>query len=144
MKVYLAAPYVTKDAVKERAVELRARGIEVTSRWLEEPHKSSTQLGELSFEDHQKYALQDVEDVIAADVLVFFTDPTKTILRGGRHVEFGIAVALGMPIFVVGFEEENIFHYLPAVQHDTWEETVKQLLILRDVETQRLEGDLPF
>lgn len=38
-------------------------------------------------------------------------------MRGGRHVEFGIALEREIPIFVIG-PRENIFHYmLTRVQH---------------------------
>ena len=129
MKVYLAAPYVRKDEIKARAEELREAGIEVTSSWLEEPHKPSIQMHELTHEEHQEYAMNDVRDVLAADLLVFFTDPTKAIIRAGRHVEFGMAVARYMPIVVVGCEFENIFHHLSNVTHyESWTEA-KQMLV---------------
>jgi hypothetical protein len=87
---------------------------------------------ELTHEEHQGYARQDVLDVAAADVFIFQTDPTKTIVRAGRHVEFGIAVGIAltrtMPIYVVGEDYENIFHHLPQVTHfATWEEAMAAL-----------------
>ena len=82
---------------------------------------------ELSPEEHEHYALNDVDDVCAADAMVFFTDPTKTITRGGRHVEFGMAVILETPILVVG-DHENIFHHLPGVSHyKNWEQVKNEL-----------------
>ena len=130
MRVYLAAPYSRKTEINQYAAELRAGGIEVTSSWLDEPHKPTTQMHELTHEEHQQYAIQDVKDVQAANILVFFTDPTKAIIRAGRHVEFGIAVQRGTPIYVVGEECENIFHHLPKVIHfKTWK-TLRDLLIV--------------
>lgn len=121
LKVYLAAPYSAKDRINEYAAELRGLGIHVTSSWLNEPHAPSTELHELTPEDHRKYAKQDLADIIAANVFVLFTDPTKTIVRAGRHVEMGFAIALGLPVYVVGTEHENIFHYLSGVHHyATW------------------------
>jgi nucleoside 2-deoxyribosyltransferase len=132
LKVYLAAPYVMKDVIQERATELRVVGIEITSSWINEKHKPTVQMHEITKEEHQQYALQDIQDVVAADILVFHTDPTKTIVRGGRHVEFGIAIGIGltrhMPILVVGQDHENIFHYLPQVTHwDSWDQVKKAL-----------------
>ncbi len=132
LKVYLAAPYLMKDEIQARAEELRASGIVVTSSWLTEPHAPSTQMADITPEQHRTYAIQDMKDVRAADILVFWTDPTKTIIRAGRHVEFGVALGIGLtrkiPIFVVGTEYENIFHYMPQVTHfDSWEK-VKDLL----------------
>lgn len=136
MKVYLAAPYVTKKQIEAEAAELRALGIEVTSSWLEEKHAPTTQMDELTHEEHQKYAVRDVQDVFDADIFVFHTDPTKTIVRGGRHVEFGIAVAQKMRILVVGEEYENIFHHLPGIAHvATWEDARRWL---------EIENSIPF
>ncbi len=111
----------------------------MTSRWLEETYAPTVQLVDVPIEDNQKFCTQDIEDVLAADVMVFFTDPTKTITRAGRHVEFGIAVGLGLsrpfPIFVVGQEYENIFHYLGQVQHfNDWEKARQRLLQLHRIE----------
>lgn len=137
MKVYLAAPYQMKETIKERAEQVRALGIEVTSRWLEEPHKPATQLNELTHEEHRAYATQDIEDVIAADVMVFFTDQTKAIVRAGRHVEFGVAVAINklirpMSILVVGSNHENIFHHLEGVRHfQSWTDAKNELFIMQ-------------
>jgi nucleoside 2-deoxyribosyltransferase len=127
LKVYLAVPYQRKEEIKIFADELRAENIYVTSNWLNEPHKSSTQLPDVLDGERLIYAQQDMRDVIEADIFVLFADFTKTIVRAGRHVEFGIALAIGqlvrpMPIFVVGEEYENIFHYLPQVTHfETWQ-----------------------
>lgn len=134
LKVYLAAPYGMKDEMLCRANELRAAGVIITSSWLNEPHAPTTQMHELTHEEHQVYAIQDVKDVVTADVLVFQTDPTKTIVRAGRHVEFGIAIAIGwlkrpMPIFVVGEDYENIFHHLPQVTHFASWELLRDFLI---------------
>ena len=130
MKIYLAAPYSRKDEINKYAAELRAGRIEVTSSWLDEPHKPTTQMHELTHEEHQQYAVQDVKDVQAANILVFFTDPTKAIIRAGRHVEFGIAVQRGIPIYVVGEERENIFHHLPKVVHFKQWDKLRDLLIV--------------
>lgn len=132
MRVYLGAPYSQKDQMNVYAAELRAGGVEVTSSWLDEPHKPTTQMGDLSHAEHQKYAVQDILDVRAAKILILFTDPTKTIVRAGRHVEFGIAVERGMIIYVVGDEYENIFHHLPQVTHFTKWEYLRDWLLLME------------
>jgi nucleoside 2-deoxyribosyltransferase len=122
MRVYLAAPYVKKNEIKAYATELRAGGVEVTSSWLDEPHDPSMGPKDLTPKQNQKYAVTDVFDVRRAQVFVLFTDKTKAVIRAGRHVEFGVAVERSMPIYVVGEERENIFHYLPFVTHvDSWE-----------------------
>src|SRR5260370_1013513 len=51
-------------------------------------------------------AVEDVEDLASADCLVSFTEyPTQGVpwaARGGRHVEFGIALASGKRLSIVG------------------------------------------
>ena len=135
MKVYLAAPYRSKDQINVYAAELRAGGIIITSSWLDEPHKPTTQMHDLTHEDHQKYAIQDVKDVAAADILVLWTDPTRAIIRQGRTAELGMVIGLNVvrkktvPVFVVGLDDENIFHHCPEVSHfESWE-VVRDLLI---------------
>lgn len=139
LKVYLAAPFQMKDEIKARVELLRSFGIEVTSTWVDEPHKASIQLKDLSPETHLKYATADVQDIVAADMLILQDDPT--IVRAGRHVEFGVAIGLGLtrpyPIFVVGPIRANIFHYLSQVYHfETWEEIVQRLQTLAKIGVQ--------
>jgi hypothetical protein len=134
MKVYIAAPYSLKDMIKAEAQELISLGIGVTCSWVNEPHKPTTQMADLTHEQHQEYAVQDVLDVAAADAIVFHTDPTGLLVRAGRHVEFGMAAAINqlvrpMPAVVIGMQYENIFHHLPQVTHvENWE-AAKTLLM---------------
>ena len=139
MKVYLAAPYQLQDLIIARAIELRALGIEVNSRWLEETHKSTTQIKEVLHSELQFYALQDVADISEAHVFVLQPDETETIKRQGRTVELGIAIGIGLsrplPIFIVGSGEENIFHHIPQVYHfPNWVSTKLRLLELACIE----------
>jgi len=149
MNVYIAAPYSMKDTIAEQAKDLADAGIRCTSTWVTEPHDPKIQMSELPPEYHQKYAIQDVQDVRRSDIFVFQTDPSKTIVRGGRHVEFGIFIGLHTnfdgtlrePLFVVGEDRENIFHYLPNVRHfANWEAALNALKIL----DQSGNYDLPF
>lgn len=76
-------------------------------------------------EDRETHALQDWQDLRAADVVVAFTeDPDGPPIssRGGRHVEFGIAMEMDKNLCVVGYRE-NIWHFLSAVKffESQWE-----------------------
>jgi len=73
--------------------------------------------------------VDDVEGLLDADVVVSFTsEPRSGATRGGRHVEFGIALALrffgkGVPrLYIVG-PLENVFHAPPEVDRrfDEWD-----------------------
>lgn len=123
MKLYIAGRYARRDEFSLLRIPLRQAGITVTSRWLDEKHSLIGSTSELTPTERVLTALKDVEDVVAADGLLFFAEaPYDQPPRGGRHVEFGMAIALGKPIFVIG-EAENIFHYYPDVKHfSTFEE----------------------
>jgi len=116
LSVYLASRYSRRNELREHARILEKARIHVTSRWLHEDEPLQCKLGDHSPEFYQETALIDLEDVRQADVIVFFSeDPLVGTPRGGRHVEFGYALALGKKPIVIG-GEENIFHYLPWVE----------------------------
>lgn len=115
MKVYLAARYSLNPRLREFAAYLRARGEEVTSRWINGSHEINDHPSDKA---RQRLAEEDMQDLIDADVMISFSEPplTATRARGGRHVEFGLAIAWGKRIIVVG-PKENVFHYLPGIEH---------------------------
>lgn len=113
--VYLSARYARREELLVYRRSLTMAGIACTARWLD---------GE--GDDMAVNAQHDVDDVKRADMLVNFTEeplehsPLPFVGRGGRHVELGIALALGREVLVVG-PRENIFHHLPSVYRvPTW------------------------
>jgi len=63
------------------------------------------------------FAEHDRDDVLAADMLVAFTEPPRSCAtRGGRHVELGLALGYGKRVAVIG-PRENVFCWLPQVEH---------------------------
>jgi len=116
MVVYLAASWTRRNEIKMVATYLRAAGIEVRARWLdEEPVPADP--------DRERFlihrATEDVEDVLACDVLVRFTDdltaPTvpSRLATGARMFEMGLAWGAGKQIVVVG-GHQCIFDHLPV------------------------------
>jgi nucleoside 2-deoxyribosyltransferase len=104
-KVYIAAPYPIRISAIALKEHLERRGVTVTSRWLISDGVES-----------DEFAEEDLEDVRAADVLIAFNPPDWAQLgTGGRHVEFGYALALGKPIVLFGVRS-NIFHHLSRVR----------------------------
>lgn len=104
MKVYIAAPYPIRDAAIAVMRELEAAGLEVTSTWLKAPDSLNDQ-----------HARLDLADVARADVLLALNSPDWANQgTGGRHVEFGYALALQIPIVILG-ARTNIFHHLSDV-----------------------------
>ncbi|MBW3672369.1 MAG: nucleoside 2-deoxyribosyltransferase [Acidobacteria bacterium] len=126
--VYLAAAYSTKDQLRPYAHELRQLGFEVTAQWLDEPHAATVPFTSRDPEELRAFASRDIDDVARSDVFLFFSlDPEQPTKRGGRHVEFGLAVATGKRVIVIG-PRENIFHFLPEVEVvKTWPEAVELL-----------------
>lgn len=128
MKIYLASRYSRLAEMQACREDLRAAGLVVTSRWVNGDHQASD--NELGGGGHlaARFAHEDMEDLAAADVVVSFTEPARTgPTRGGRHVEFGAALALGKRVIVVG-HRENVFHSLPAVEfYPSWAQAYARL-----------------
>jgi nucleoside 2-deoxyribosyltransferase len=115
MWLYFAGRYGRREELKRYAGELRAMGITVTSRWLDGAHEDDNGTPE----EAERFAIEDLKDLDVADVLVAFTESPGAVpnrARGGRHVEFGYALAKGKQVCVVG-HRENVFCYLPDVGH---------------------------
>lgn len=138
MKVYLASWFASLHDMRKRADELRANGIEVTSRWLEEKVKPSVAITDVEDNYLRETAAIDIEDVMLANYVVLNVPsheelktldvPVASWARGGRHFEAGFQYATMMfypflqflhkigprGLIVVG-RRENVFHYLDGV-----------------------------
>ena len=124
--IYLAARYSRREEMLGYAEEVEALGLAVTSRWIKGGHQiSDDDLGtsERADELGRRYAYEDLTDLHAADLCIFFTEQPRTVnSRGGRHVEFGIAWASQIECLIVG-PKENVFHCLDGIrQFETWED----------------------
>lgn len=130
MKIYLAARYSRHPEMQEYRDRLEASGHTVTSRWINGGHQISDEgMSEQSpAVERERFATEDYSDLIAADLVVSFTEPPRsTNSRGGRHVEFGIALGLGRTNIVIG-PRENVFHCLPSVEvFETFDDFFKEL-----------------
>lgn len=124
MKIYLAARYSRREELcKYRDMLEGTCCHKVTSRWLHGNHQAddSGLGGEESAA--RGFAEEDSEDLRAADAVISFTEeprkPSST--RGGRHVEFGMGLALGKHLAVIGYRE-NVFHCLKSVfYYPSWD-----------------------
>ena len=106
MKVYLASWFASLPVIKQRAEDLRANGIQVTSRWLEEKVKPTVQIKDVEDDYLRETAMVDIHDILIADTLVLnvpSADDLKTAniplsswARGGRHFEAGFHYATMM------------------------------------------------
>ncbi|MBG6211563.1 nucleoside 2-deoxyribosyltransferase [Labrenzia sp. EL_126] len=122
MKIYLASRYSRAPELREIRRQLQEMGHEVTSRWLDGGHEIKPGGSDQAADDERaRFAREDWSDMEAADCVVSFTEePRKTNTRGGRHVEFGGALALGKKCVVIGWQE-NVFHHMQQVEfHPNW------------------------
>lgn len=132
MKIYLAARYSRREELCEYRELLHEIGHTVTSRWLDGEHQALDNCA--TDEEAQRFAEDDLRDLMAADTLICFTEPSRSAnSRGGRHVEFGVALGLMVAgrkrhrIIVVG-PRENVFYCLPAIeQHKVWNGAIRRI-----------------
>ena len=129
MRIYLSSRFARRAELRGVRAQLERLGHECVSRWLDEAPPEQ-QVGDWQ----ARVALQDLEDVEGADVFLLFTDGADgpDASRGGRHVEFGYALALRnhtpvcevpITIAVIG-GRENVFHHDPHLRmfqtFDAW------------------------
>ena len=139
MLIYLAARYSRLEELQGYAVDLRAIGHRVEARWLLGDHQIHEGVDKVESAtvsvplEGRPFALDDYVDVLEADMLIAFSEEPRAggASRGGRHVEFGMALALGKGVVVVG-PRENVFHTLPQVEHFWhWSEALAVLKVMR-------------
>ena len=133
---YLAARYSRREELCAYKSDLEARGHRVPARWLLGEHqvhgleaaRAVEGNGPVPAAQAVLFAEDDMEDLLAADVMVNFTEPPRHgATRGGRHIEMGVALGLRRAgywwhqIYIVG-PLENVFHALPEIdgRFDTW------------------------
>ena len=95
VKIYLAARYRRFIELQGYAARLEDLGRLTTSCWI-----PSIRRGVLT---------GIPADLREADAIVAFTEKTPAPIRGGRHVEYCIAIRMGKDLFVVG-PLENLFY----------------------------------
>lgn len=119
-KVYLASRYSRHDEMQGvRTVLETLCGVTVTSRWIDlhggsAPESRTADQLHADTQGSSVYAIHDLQDLMASDTVISFTDGSNSS-KGGRHVEFGYALAEGKRIILVG-PRENVFHTLPEVE----------------------------
>lgn len=120
--VYIASFFDTRERLLPIAEQLNGMGYYVTSRWLTEA--PTIKVEDCTEEYFAECAVRDVQDVSRAAFLI--VDTLEITPRGGREVEYGIALAQGKPLVVVG-PKRNVFHRLAAKHFDYWEDAIAWL-----------------
>jgi hypothetical protein len=124
MTFYLASRYSRRDELNLYRAELEKHENRVTSRWLDGTHSMQDDVkpGQYADAEQRRFAMEDYSDLQQAEVVISFTEePRSPHGRGGRHVEFGIALAMRKLCVIIG-PRENVFHYYPGVERfRSWE-----------------------
>lgn len=107
MKVYVAGASSERvERAKVVMAAIREAGLEVTHDWT--IGMTGSPDSSLSQEDRAKFAEDDIQGVLDADVIAFLA-PLKGNQSTGAWVEFGIAIGLDKPVFASGDLERSIF-----------------------------------
>ncbi len=147
MRIYLAARYSRRAELCGYRDTLRAAGFTVEARWLDGNHQigtDGTPIGDrgeklvegddesthvAAAELRSKFAQEDFADVMTCDMLIAFMEPPRSgNSRGGRHVEFGVALGTMKRVWIVG-PRENIFCWMDDVhQFDGFDAALSALI----------------
>lgn len=124
---YLASRYSRREEMLGVRDVLEALGHNVTSRWLDGSHQGDPD----DTVAMHAFAREDFLDIARSDVLIAFTETPRepSTNRGGRHVELGIALALGRnPLgTIVCGPVENAFCMLADVRVADWPRCVMHI-----------------
>lgn len=128
LRIYLAARYSRRLEMVGYADQLRALGYTISSSWIDGHHETRPDIDATgTIAEQGSWADEDVYDLQQSDAIICFANPPGEPGRGGRHVEFGLAIAYGLRLALVG-QREHVFHCLPEVdQYDTWEQCLAAL-----------------
>lgn len=119
MKIYIAARFSKRPEANRLAHMLIVKHHTITSRWVkpECDHVMPTGLSsQAKYDERQKFAKEDLDDIDACDWMISLTEKPRGNGRGGRHVEFGYALASGKILTIIG-PRETVFHHLQNVEH---------------------------
>jgi hypothetical protein len=125
VKIYLAARYSRNSEMREYRDQLHSMGYKVTSQWIDQhggQELESFTSSKLNSDPHYcaHFAQVDYSDLLISDMVIFFSSGNGSQGKGGRHVEFGMAVALNKLVIIIG-QRENVFHCFSDIhQFDTW------------------------
>lgn len=134
MKIYLASRYSRHAEMQGVRGVLETFNHKITSRWIDchtdvmgnFTESFSQDFLNTNFADCAPLGQHDLDDILNSDCVISFTGSGS---KGGRHVEFGYALALGKRLVLVG-PRENVFHTLSVVEyHPSW----KHFIVYSDI-----------
>lgn len=122
MKIYVAGKWEDRQRISHIMRILEGMGEEITCDWTHHEYEDE------SYPD--QYAVDDAEGVKGADLYIgVFLDDYQ---YRGALVEMGIALGVGIPIWLYGSKQDNcIFSHHPSVRKFTeWSQLVESLVAL--------------
>ncbi len=109
--VYLAAPTESQSLMRIWRRELLDTGrFMVTSRWL---NRDLTQHPDVLTAQFPLWGRENVADIMSARIVIGWN--SGGLGRGGRHTDFGMGLAFGKQLVVIG-PQQHIYHYFPGVE----------------------------
>lgn len=121
-KIYIASRFGRREEVQCLSDDLESLGYSLTGRWYRKDANTQVNYPKFSEEalrNNEKIALDDWDDILSCEIFITLTEDMSDLpagaARGGRHCEFGLAIAHDKRIIVIG-PREHIFHYLPDVK----------------------------
>lgn len=123
---YICARFGRQAEARLFSKKLEMLGHTITSTWVDQVELEMYRDSDPRV--WERAAVKDVHEVMESDALIYLSEVEENEWgRGGRHVEFGVALGLEIPIFVIG-PKENLFHFCPRVQHfETQEDFIRAL-----------------
>ena len=129
VKIYIAARFSRRPDANILARALKDRGFEIVSRWVlpDSDHVKPTGLSKQAADaERRRFAEEDIEDIENCDWLIALMEEPRSNGRGGRHVEFGYAMAMCKVLTVIG-PKETVFHHLVNDHYDTASDFLENL-----------------
>lgn len=113
MFIYVGGKWEEKPAARTVQLALTDAGHDIVSIWTGSKNTSSNK-------ELMQQALIDFCSLMKADALVMVLNNESKYMSSSpnRYVEMGIALGMGIPIYVIGApREDEIFHRLSWVRH---------------------------
>lgn len=108
MNVYVAGKFESWRDVQRIQRLCEQHGHKITFDWTVHALEA---LEERREQDMVNNAMNDLEGVVTAHVLIALWHPDLM----GTYMEIGMALAMDVPVWLVGFERESVFWHLPHV-----------------------------
>lgn len=91
----------------------------IVSRWVLPESDQVVETGlspQAKSSDRRRFAEEDFFDIDLCDWFIALMENPRNDSRGGRHVEFGYALALNKKLTVIG-PRETVFHHVDEVEY---------------------------